>query len=324
MKRAAAALAAIALAAIALAACSAPTEHYTAEYYDVFDTYTVIVSYGSPVPPELHDELLRLHKLFDSFNAYPDLVNVKSINAAGGRELPAPAELLELLSLNVSFDQKSGGTTNVALGSVTALWKSAQETRTLPDESTLRNALTHTDSGGIYIDRSRWTEREILESPIALTDPAASLDFGASAKGYAVNAAGKLADSLGFVGTITVGGCVWTSKRMPEGKSVWTIAIQDPDGGIYQTIELLPGQSAETSGDYERYFELDGVRYHHIINPRTGYPSRQTDASGKALRSVTVVCEDTVSADLLATAMFVEREDALLAEYGAHAYWIYG
>ncbi|MDR0819341.1 MAG: FAD:protein FMN transferase [Oscillospiraceae bacterium] len=250
---------------------------YTAEYYDVFDTYTVVVSYGKPVPPELHEEMLRLHNLFDIYNGEIDL---------------SDAEVQWLLAKSDELKAVSGGTFDITFGAL-KVWHSYRE-------------------DGVKVPA-------IAE----LREAKPTIDLGAIAKGYAVGKVGELAESLDLIGTISIGGSVWTSENMPSGKTNWTLAIQNPDGGIYQTIEVPPGMCASTSGDYERYYEVDGTRYHHIIDPRTLYPSRQRNGDGKLVRSVTILCRDSLTADFLSTAEFVQRDEDLLTIYDAEAIWIY-
>ena len=125
---------------------------------------------------------------------------------------------------------------------------------------------------------------------------------------------------------ISAGGNVRAGAAPADGRAAWGIGIQRPEGAVLSASEddlieivYLSDMSVVTSGDYQRYYTVDGVTYHHIIDPDTGAPARR-------YRSVTVLCPDSGLADALSTAVFTMDEAAgrdLLARYGAEAYWIY-
>ena len=141
-----------------------------------------------------------------------------------------------------------------------------------------------------------------------------ALDVGALAKGYAVEQVAAAAPDH-FL--ISVGGNVCATGPKPDG-TPWTVAVENPDGGDFLKLLYAEDRSVVTSGDYQRYFELDGVRYHHIIDPDTLEPAAYW-------RSVTVVAESSAAADCLSTALFTLPQaegQRLLDQWGAEALWI--
>lgn len=318
------------LALVLLCGCAAPpakTEEaaprrYEATFLTLFDTVTTIVGYAeteadfSATAQTLHDELLEYHQLYDIYNEYEGMNNLKTVNdRAGQAPVPVDRKIIDLLLFSKELYARTGGKVNIAMGSVLSLWHDARELgiespdqAALPDRDALEQAAAHTGIDSIQIDEENGT--------VFFTDPEVRLDVGAIAKGYAVQqvCGGAPAGLL-----ISVGGNVCATGPKPESGQPWVVGIQDPAAPEeYLHTIYVENFSVVTSGDYQRYFTVDGVAYHHIIDPDTLYPADYW-------RSVTILCPDSGLADALSTALFTlpqQEGQALLDAFGAQAMWV--
>ncbi len=311
------------LCALLLCGCARQPEQtqYTATFLSLFDTVTTVVGkarsqedFEAMVQP-LREELDRYHKLFDIYNEYADISNLKTINdRAGIAPVKADTEILELLRDCKEYAEATGGIFNPAMGSVLRLWHDAREdglndpqNAALPDTQALTKAAEHMNFQDIILD--------FENSTVFFADPELKLDVGAIAKGWAVQKACQNAPE-GLL--ISVGGNVFATGPKAEPAVPWAVGIQNPDGsGEYLHILNITKGSVVTSGSYQRNYAVDGTLYHHIIHPKTLYPSQYWT-------SVTVVSENSALADVLSTALFLlPREEGLklLAQFDAHAMW---
>ncbi len=296
--------------------CQARAEKRTIEYYDLFDTITSLTLYGcseeqtEQVRKELYELLLTFHQETDIYDTYPDVASFKALNDAAGRSpVKMSARQMEFLSFCQQAYEISDGKVNVMIGSLTSLWHEARDAGVLPEEEDLLAASDHVSMDALVLDEAASTAR--------ILDPLASLDVGALAKGYAGNLAMDYLASQGIENyLLSLGGniCVHGAP-LGTGRDEFVVGIQDPaaaDGSYSDTVKLSGG-CVVTSGDYQRYIEVDGVRYHHIIDPDTLYPCTLH-------HSVTIICDDSAMADLLSTAVFLMDEAsgrALAEKYNA-------
>ena len=315
------------LCAALLSGCGAQSvpqpRQYQATFLTLFDTVTTIVGYAEQKEQfyaqaqEIHDQLLEYHQLFDVYQEYEGMNNLKTVNdQAGIAPVEVDERIIKLLLDCRELYQQTGGQVNVAMGSVLKLWHEARsagvedpEHAVLPAEDALRAAAAHTSFDTVLIDEKA--------STVYLSDPGQSLDVGAIAKGWAVEQVCRTAPE-GLL--LSVGGNVCATGPRPTDGSAWVVGIQDPDGDgqdYLHTLYVFQG-SVVSSGDYQRYYTVDGKRYHHIINPESLNPATYW-------RNVSVLCQDSGLADALSTALFtlpLEQGQALAERFNVQVMWL--
>lgn len=297
-------------------------KQYTATFLTLFDTVTSIVAKAESEElfyekaKAIHDELEEYHQLFDIYNEYEGIANLKTINdQAGIAPVEVDQRIIRLLQDCKEIYELTDGRVNMAMGSVLSLWHEAREygrnnpqDAFLPSMDELQEAAEHMNPEAVIIDEEART--------VYIADPLVRLDVGAIAKGWSVQ---QVAEQAPEGMLISVGGNVCATGPKDQKGNAWVVGIQNPDGGeaYLHTLYVKEG-SVVTSGDYQRTYAVDGKLYHHIIDPDTLYPSTYW-------RSVTIVCQDSGIADALSTALFVmsrEEGQKLLEQYEAEAMWV--
>lgn len=258
-------------------------------------TYVRISLYdfrGADEELEKCDELIQ--SLENLFSVNIPTSDIARLNAAGGGWTRIDARTAGLLETSLAIAGLTDGAFSPALGGVTALWKIGTPDARVPSDEEITEALKFTD----------WTQIELRSengAHFARLPRGMRLDLGAIAKGYVADVLKeRLAADGARRALIDLGGNLDFAGESPRG-GAWRAGLQQPERprGEYFGIIEAEDVSVVTSGPYERYFERDGVRYHHIIDPATGRPARS------GLASVTVVDADSARADALCTALFV-------------------
>ena len=288
-------------------------QRYSTVFYDAFDTVTQVIAYCDSEEDfnaqmtALHADLLEYHKLYDIYNDYDGIVNVKTINDnAGKAPVTVDDKILGMLELAQQMYDTTGGKLNIAMGSVLNIWHNYREAaladdddsnNQLPTQEELTSAAQHCGIGNLVIDDDAKT--------VYLADPEMSLDVGSVGKGYAVEMVCQAAEARGLTSAlVSVGGNLRAIGTKPDG-SQWTGGVENPwnASDLYTASSMLSGainmsdMALVTSGDYQRYFVVDGKRYHHLIDPDTLWPAAY-------FNSVTVLCPDSGMADCLTTGLF--------------------
>ena len=263
----------------------------------LMDTKVDITIYGNgmsnkqylQLANEIENEMKRLESIFSCHIAGSD---IKRINEAAGQEpVEVRPETVFVLQKALEVAEISGGAFDPTVAPLLDLWGFKTDEPGVPSQNDLNEALQLVNYKEVEIDET--------SSTVFLPQPGMKIDLGGIAKGYIVDQGLKIADdSSASALFINAGGDISVAGTKPSGET-WKIAIQDPLESQKLTAVLDVGEgSIATSGDYQRFFEVDGEKYHHIIDPKTGYPV--VDIS-----SVSILAPDTIMADALSTAVFV-------------------
>ena len=304
---------------------------YRASFMGLFDTHSVILGYTTSeeefgyLVNLLHEELTRLHELFDIYNEYDGINNMKTINDnAGIQPVEVDQSIINLINLSKEAYYHTDGLLNIALGPVLTVWHEYRafaninpDIAELPSMEKLQQANSYANMNDIIVDEENNT--------VFLTQAGMSLDVGALAKGYAVEQIAQKARNIGLShAVISVGGDIRTLDGPPVGtRDIWAIGIQDPNMRMNETQNTIDtvyvtNNSVVTSGDYQRFFVVDGQIYHHIICPRTLMPKNY-------YRAVSVIYPDAGVANIISIAIFlmpIEEGIEFVESFGAEAIWI--
>ena len=284
-------------------------------YYEYFDTVSTILSYKGDSEEEFtenHEAVAKLlgeyHKLFDIYYEYSGVNNLKTVNKnAGIAPVEVDERLIDFLLVCKEMYTLTDGKTNIAMGAVLKLWHDCREdaegdpeNAKIPSEAELAEAAEHCDINDLVID--------VGASTVYISDPKMQLDVGAIGKGYAAERAAELLMDKAVTGyVLNIGGNIRAIGSKPDG-SGWETGITHPNKSSDERFirkVSIKNISLVTSGDYERYYTVGGVKYHHIIDPETLMPSEY-------FSSVSVFAKDSGLADALSTALFcMSYEDGM-------------
>ena len=268
----------------------------------VLGTLVTVKLYGDAETVRLPVEraYAELDRVDSLMSRYRDDGALRRLEQTAQRGVQTPAELAAVLARSQRFAALTGGAFDCTVGALSRLWN-FPDALAPPDSAAVDSALALVGYEGLQV------EGEIVR----IGRPGTRLDLGAAAKGYAVDRMVAVFEEAGIAGgLIDAGGDIryWGAK--PDGRP-WVFGVQHPrDPKRYIEVDDLGLAAIATSGDYQQYFEWEGARYHHLLDPRTGYPAR-------ACASATVWAGTALDADILSTAVFVlgpERGLALVAE----------
>lgn len=324
---------------LTLAGCEqkSPFEGYSKyryQFYGTFDTMVEVVAYAKTdeefqyFATVLENRYKYLHNLYSIFEDAEGLNNLKTVNdQAGIAPVKVDKELFELMQFTVKWYDEVNQSVDPTMGPVLNVWRSYMDTyknnpedAILPEFSQLEAAAKHMGMQYLVLDEADQT--------IFLAKKGMALDVGAVAKGYATERVARYMEELGFDSfSISAGGNVRTvGEPKSDVVNKWGISIQDPSGADIFSKEqdvldiiFVNDLSVVTSGNYQRYYIVDGERIHHIIDKETLYPANTYAA-------VTVVTPDSGVADILSTCLYLMDQETgatLAKEVGAEVMWVY-
>lgn len=276
------------IVSLILTGCEKQVNEYSKNFF-YMDTYINVKLYdiNEEKANEAFDEIDNIYKKYENMtNAYDENSEVYKINTSKEKKIEVSEELLEILTLGNEWYDKSDGLFNINMGNLIKTWKAARENGKLP--SKLNHKITKLIIEDNYIKNSN-----------------VNIDLGAIVKGYATELVGDKLENLDIdYYLINAGGNILVGENAK--KDYYTIGIEDPlnKSNIYQKVK---GEniSVVTSGGYERFFEVNNVRYHHIIDPTTKYPANK-------MLSATVIAKSSTLADILSTTLFLfEPKEAI-------------
>jgi thiamine biosynthesis lipoprotein len=264
-----------------------------------FDTSISIRLYGDDAREWMEGAVEYCAKMENTLSAQKETSELYKVNHRTEQTVTVSDELAECISEGLKYSEMSDGAFDITILPVKDLWdfESEDHTGEVPDDNAIQEELKKVDYTKVHLDGNTLT----FDSADTM------IDLGGIAKGY-ISAKLKeyLVDQGCMSGLINLGGNVSVIGSKPDG-SDWTVGIQTPfdDRGTVLTTVSVSDTSVISSGIYERYFEVDGTIYHHILDPRTGYPA-ETD-----LNQVTVIGDDDVAGDALATIGIVLGKDGM-------------
>lgn len=262
--------------------------------YSYFDTYINVKIYTKNFKKvtEIFDEIDKIyseyHKLTDRYNSYPGLTNLYTINnnVLTDKYLEIDEKLIDLINYGINMYKWSNGKVDISMGNVIDIWKGYRESNLgIPTLEELQ-----------YVNYNNIEQIEIKNNKIKNNN--LNIDLGAISKGYATQKVGEYLKSIGVEKyLINAGGNVLTGASYKKEK--YKIGLENPNNqnDIYKIIKV-ENKAVVTSGGYLRYYEYNGTKYHHIIDPETLYPTNYS-------KSVTVITSDSAYADFLSTYLFL-------------------
>ena len=277
----------------------------TGMYFDTVIDIRICGEDADRLLDECFAECERLENILSAQKETSELYQLNHRELSAGEEAEVSEELAACIEKGLEYGEISEGVFDITILPLRELWDFEGEDPSVPSEEEIASALEKVDYRRVHVSGNR----------VSFDDPDVQIDLGGIAKGYISRRLKDLLEEEGCTSAlINLGGNVSAIGAKPDG-SDWVVGIQEPftdRGTVFETVEINGG-SVISSGTYERYFEQDGKLYHHILDPRTGYPA------DTGLQQATVVGEDDVLGDAFSTVCIAagrEKAEQIAAEQG--------
>lgn len=260
-------------------------------------------AYGDQAASALELAFDRVQAIEDKMSRYKISSEIDFINQnAGVQAVSISPDTYSVIEKALGYAEKTGGAFNPLIGQIVDLWGIGTENARVPSQAELDQWLPHLSYDQLELTKDPYTAK--------LTSSKVQVDLGAIAKGYAADEMRDILLGQGISSALlNLGGNVMVIGSKPNGDP-WSIGVQDPladDRGEIAGVIKAKDTSVVTSGSYERFFEQEGIRYHHIIDPATGMPAQN------GIISSTIITPNSADADALSTAVYILGKDAGLA-----------
>ncbi|MBP8082173.1 MAG: FAD:protein FMN transferase [Spirochaetes bacterium] len=256
--------------------------------------------YGQNAQEAVIEASTRLAQLEKILSFHDDKSDLSKLNSNAGRDfVQLKSETLLLLKASVHYSEVTGGSFNILTGPLSKLWKVTSPDADIPQHKKIKELLALIDYKDIIIDESNSSARLRRKGQMA--------DLGGIAKGFATDEVIAVYKRHGIKRAfVNIGGNIGLLGKSPDGKP-WRVGIQSPDGGKNKFICALKLSDCalSTSGGYERFFKKNGKSYHHIINPKTGYPSESDIASA------TIIAQNSIESDAMSKIFIMNSNEAV-------------
>lgn len=259
----------------------------------LMDTLIQISAYGPNSEKAINESFDRINEIQSKMTSKGEDSEVIKINKKAGLGFQQVSpDTFNVIKKGLEYSQISNGSFDITVGSLVKLWGIGTDKVKVPDQNELKKALTHVNYKNVILDDKNHS--------VMLKKKDMSIDLGAIAKGYAADEVVKVLKRYGIKSAVAdLGGNIYVLGKKPDG-SLWKIGIQDPyeQRGSNLAVVEVADKTLVTSGIYERFFEKDNIRYHHILDTKTGFPVENN------LASVSIISNSSIEADGLSTTAF--------------------